>query len=341
MITIITGVPGGGKTLKTVELLDKELDAGRACFSNIDGFIDERCGISPDDWRDTPEGSFVVYDEAQKIFPSTAKVGVSEDPRIRALEMHRHTGHDIVLVTQDPALIHLNVRKLVGRHIHLHRSAGLKRATVYTWDFCVTSPNSRTEQKRADINNWFFPKKKFDRYQSATKHTHKFSLPFWPTVFLALGGLLGGVFIYSTFFRSESFAAIKQGIGAQAAPAAAPDARQRGQARPVSPNPGNEWTTAGTLPAVRGCAILTKSCRCWDGEGHQLDLNLGQCLTLANSPLPMDFSAYLSAESNSSGAGHRQDVQSSGVVVRSGSPLPPRALEGPSESEEDFEPGLE
>ena len=150
MLTLITGVPGAGKSLRAVALVQDALKAGRAVYSDIDGHNAPGVQAAPDDWRDTPEGSLVVYDEAQRKFPSTGKPGVAEDERIRALETHRHTGHDIVFITQSPALIHHHIRKLVGRHIHVHRAAGLKRATLYTWDFAVASPNDRVEQQRAD-----------------------------------------------------------------------------------------------------------------------------------------------------------------------------------------------
>lgn len=296
MITLITGVPGGGKTLKTVDLVLKELDHGRAVYTNISGFSDSRALPAPDDWRDTPEGSLVVYDEAQKIFPSSAKVGVSDDARIRALETHRHTGHDIFFVTQDPALIHLNVRKLVGRHIHLHRAMGLRRATVYTWDFAVTSPNSRVEQKRADSNNWFYPKSLFSKYQSATKHTHKFQLPVWPTVGIVVGVLFCGIFVYSTFFRASTFSTFKHGLNALEGDQSKPLAvSESGAMRAPAANGSlsSDWRDAPTLPATKGCAVLSNSCRCWDGDGHQLDLNRAQCMNLASAPLPLDFSHLL------------------------------------------------
>lgn len=297
MITLITGVPGAGKSIKTLEIVIKALDEGRAVYTNLPGFNDPRSKVSPDDWRDTPHGSLVVYDEAQQIFPSSAKKGVSEDERVRAMETHRHTGHDLIFVTQDPALLHLNVRKLVGQHMHLHRAMGLKRATVYTWDFAVSSPNSRQEQRRADVANWFHPKKLYGKIQSATIHTHKFQLPFWPTVLLVGGVLLCGVVLWSIFGRQASFAMLKGGTPGQSLNPASLTAAQLAPSEQaptgVRSVTANDWRAADVLPATRGCAVLTKSCRCWDGEGHQLDLDLAQCLNMANRPLPIDFSSLL------------------------------------------------
>ncbi len=40
------------------------------------------------DWRDTPEGSLVVYDEAQQVhlYPSNAQRGPVTDERLTAME---------------------------------------------------------------------------------------------------------------------------------------------------------------------------------------------------------------------------------------------------------------
>ena len=77
MLTLITGVPGSGKSLRAVYELKKALDAGRPCYSDIEGLNMPGVLPAPDDWRTTPEGSFIVYDEAQKRpqFASTGRPG--------------------------------------------------------------------------------------------------------------------------------------------------------------------------------------------------------------------------------------------------------------------------
>ena len=75
MITLITAVPGSGKTLHAIGLILKALSEGRAVYARIDGLLIDEVKPAPDDWRDTPEGSLVIYDEAQEIFPSNARPG--------------------------------------------------------------------------------------------------------------------------------------------------------------------------------------------------------------------------------------------------------------------------
>ncbi|EQD37260.1 Zonular occludens toxin, partial [mine drainage metagenome] len=55
--------------------MKKALDAGRPCYSDIEGLNMPGVLPAPDDWRTTPEGSFIVYDEAQKRPSSPVRVG--------------------------------------------------------------------------------------------------------------------------------------------------------------------------------------------------------------------------------------------------------------------------
>jgi len=289
MITLITGVPGSGKTLRAVWMIKAARDKGRAVYSDIDGLVPE-LGVlpAPLDWQDTPEGSLVVYDEAQKTYPSTGKPGQSQDPRIQALQTHRHTGHDIVYLTQSPTLIHHDIRKLVGCHVHVHRAAGLKRATLFTWDFAVQDPNDRREQERADSENWFYPKDLFKLYKSATIHTHKFNIPKKIAAALIVVGLI--VVYYGGRLWSNGGLSVMTSANADEKTAAVGSALAPTPSAVVSLNqPGQEWTQAPVLPRLAGCAVLTESCRCWVASGDQLALPDGQCRNLALGAIPYSF----------------------------------------------------
>lgn len=124
MIKLITGTPGSGKTLFAVSEILEEAKKGRTIYCDIDGLrIDGVMPIADDlDWRDTPEGSLVVYDEAQQndIFKA-GRGALSDNQIVKDLEIHRHTGHDIIFITQSPIFMHNHIRQLVGEHMHLHR----------------------------------------------------------------------------------------------------------------------------------------------------------------------------------------------------------------------------
>jgi Zonula occludens toxin len=183
MITLITGTPGAGKSLRALWWLvthymkvDKQDGLRRPVYTNVDGITLDVEPL-PDDWRDTPEGSVIVIDEAQKYWPSTGRPGVSQREDIRALETHRHTGHDIILVTQHPTLIDAHVRKLVGRHEHLRRALGGANAShVYSRNE-VFDVQDKSQLSNCDHQVWQFDKSLYSKYQSATLHTVKWYFP--------------------------------------------------------------------------------------------------------------------------------------------------------------------
>lgn len=186
MITLITAVPGSGKTLFAIGLIIDALNEKRPVYTNINGLVKDKFPNNhllfdaPSDWRECPHGAFVVYDEAQQphLYPANAQRGLVSDERLTDMETHRHGGYDLVFITQAPTFIHHHIRKLVGRHVHLYRSSGIQGAVRYEWSHVCDSPNDRREQQRADSVIWKFPKQHFSFYTSAVKHTHKFKLPF-------------------------------------------------------------------------------------------------------------------------------------------------------------------
>jgi len=134
VITLITGAPGAGKTAALVQLLQQFVKEGRAIF--VDGIPDLKLTHLPLDdpkrWHvDVPDGSVIVIDEVQRVWRPVA-TGAQVTPDISSLETHRHKGIEFYLITQHPNLLHANVRRLVGRHIHL-RDVGVLGRWWYEW----------------------------------------------------------------------------------------------------------------------------------------------------------------------------------------------------------------
>ena len=190
MIYLITGVPGAGKTLRAIFHILRFQKAGRTVYADIDGLAVP--GVLPgvEDWRETPDGSVVVYDECQQRFGPDKGQGRSDNPVIAAFEVHRHTGHDIVLITQHPGLLHSHIRRLVGRHEHLTRAHGWGRAMVYGRDQLIDR-FTPTAFKACDSQLWKHPKEYYALYHSASEHTHKARLP-GKLVGMGLVVLVGG-----------------------------------------------------------------------------------------------------------------------------------------------------
>jgi len=191
MITLITGTPGAGKTLYALnyvkDLSEKE---NRPVFYN--GVNDLKLPWSElaagEDWHTVPAGSIVLIDECQRVFRPRGN-GSAVPKHVEMLETHRHAGIDLVVITQHPMLIESNVRRLVGRHFHVMRNFGMKRATVHEWG----QTKEACDKSRADsIRHEFgYPAKSFEWYKSAELHTHKARIPVKIWVLLSVPFILG------------------------------------------------------------------------------------------------------------------------------------------------------
>lgn len=282
MIYLITGVPGSGKSLRTIYMILDFQKQGRTVYADIDGLNIDGVLPSPSDWTTTPEGSVVIYDECQKIFPSTGKSGVAEDSRLRALETHRHTGHDLIFITQAPTFVHHHIRKLVGKHLHCYRALGLKGCTIFSWEGVCDNPNGYHERKSADSERWSYPPKLFQYYKSATVHTHKFKMPKKLILLLitAFALIAGALFFFNKSSLASTITNDKTAtIGADSAPVV------------VNTSYNNELVNAiesakPITKSLSGCMSGTH-CRCWDTDGIFVDIPDLTCRLTASGQLAM------------------------------------------------------
>lgn len=291
MITLITAVPGSGKTLYAVSIIQNFLDEGRPVYHNINGLQVDKFEHNhllfdaPDDWTQTPDGSVVIYDECQQehLYPATGQRGQVSDRRLTAMETHRHTGHDLFFITQAPTFVHHHVRKLVGEHIHFYRGGGATRVAKYTWSHTCDSPNDRREQERADFQTWAFDKKLYPLYKSNTVHTHKFRIPRKIAVLFFLIFAIFAVSAYSFskggIFGGKSFVA--------SSPAPAVGQRLAGPAAAPQTTPYSYLDDIPTIKPVGGCISSDRACRCYLRDMTPIDLPQDQCRALIRSPVPM------------------------------------------------------
>lgn len=300
MIKLITAVPGSGKTLSAIAMIIEGLEAGRPVFTNINGLVKDKfpnnslLQEAPDDWRDTPEGSLVIYDEAQQahLYPSNAQRGKVEDERLTAMETHRHSGHDLVFITQAPTFVHHHIRKLVGEHIHLYRGRGIGGAMRYEWSHTCDSPNDRKEQERATGVFWKFPKEHFGYYTSAVMHTHKFKIPYKIVgIFVVVALILS--FVGYNLIANDGLAVLSEPVKVEA------QAEMLASARPVVKTDIYSWSAATPAVSVAGCMANhdTSKCQCYDDDGKTLALEHSQCLSILNNPLPRSVKVNQSKQS--------------------------------------------
>lgn len=186
MITLITGIPGQGKTSLLVSMmLEFEKKAERPLFvMGIPDLQIEHVVAPPvEEWTEMraspedptlqlayftfPPNSILIVDECQRLYRPRASAS-KVPPYVAALETHRHTGLDIILLTQKPKLIDINVRELVGRHIHIRN--GLLGRYLYEWPH-IADGESRLDRGEAAKRKFSPPKEAFKKYKSAEAHT--------------------------------------------------------------------------------------------------------------------------------------------------------------------------
>ena len=213
MITLITGAPGSGKTLYTIDKLIRPLigsrvvgtdDEGRpevierVVYSNINGLLLEHEVIDAEWLQNLHEhkkpGMVVVFDEVQRVWPNRV-TGSKKPPAVEYLETHRHDGIDVIIMTQNPQLLDPAVRALVGRHLHMRRVGAVGAAIVYEWDACSNALNFKSAFKKTPYR---YSKEVFKLYKSAKIHTKQSkSIPF--AVWVALAGVGAAMFMWPRF----------------------------------------------------------------------------------------------------------------------------------------------
>lgn len=204
-ITLITGVPGSGKTLKAVwdhlrpyvghvdvNVNDKgeEIKIPSVVYTNINSlqieheliegggswtfdlkkkaWVYEGNPMGLRNWHNWAKpGAKIFFDEFQKFWPPRAN-GAAVPPDIQALDTHRHMGVDFVVITQNCNNVDRHLLGLVDRHIHVRRVANMPLAVVYEWDHASRSLNYRNSMSKSP---WRYPLKAYKLYKSAELHT--------------------------------------------------------------------------------------------------------------------------------------------------------------------------
>lgn len=183
MIYLRTGLPGSGKTLRSVWEGMQAIAAGRDVYAlNVTGLDFEGTGIKQapiahlSDWQDMPSGCVLIVDECQSYLPPRG--ATSKVPHwVEALTRNRHHGIDLHLITQHPRLIDFYVRELVNYHEHLVRVEGNIGAARVFYSEGLISFRGNAPSKEAAFKLWRYPHEVFSMYKSAQVHTIKRYIP--------------------------------------------------------------------------------------------------------------------------------------------------------------------
>lgn len=307
MITLLTGVPGSGKSLKAVGLIKDFLanplkvngqEFKRTVYTNIKGLLLDHVLIDTDNMLNWPEwvkaGDVLVFDEVQQAFRPRA-MGQKVPEFIAELEVHRSKySIDFVLITQHVMLLDQNVRRLVGQHIDIRRVSGMPASMLYEWDYAAVTANRKTANS---IKPWRWNKGDFKLYHSADIHTKtKRGIP---NFILVLGVILVGA---AFFLSGRTQPMIDRLTGKSETPIKTTVTTVQGdpfglgkkddKTANTSSSPGNE-----TQPAIAaivypltdlakipkefrptGCIVKKNNCQCYDDDGAKIDVELKQCL---------------------------------------------------------------
>ena len=315
-ITLVTGLPGHGKTLWTLARMKPLADAeNRPVFHNhIDGLaIDGWVAHDADKWFDLPPNSYMVIDEARKVFPPRARAA-AQPKHVEELGEHRHMGIDLFIISQHPMQLDTELRKLVDRHFHVVRKFGTRWATVYEFPSGVQDSPEKNKQKNGVVRHeWKYPKNVFGWYKSAEVHTVKARLPLRVWMFFATMILVPVAiwFVYQRLYVQHGLgvAAAAQAASAASAPWRVAPGRVAGQgnARQADVMTEAEYL-ARFRPKIVGLAFtapvydeLTKPveavypsvcayspdfpCRCWSNRGFSLVVPRQLCEQLAKEPM--------------------------------------------------------
>lgn len=326
MITLLTGLPGNGKTLFALWYIKTKADRERreVFYHNVKDLDTAKVGnwmtFDPKKWMDLPHGSIILIDECQEIFPKQPN-GAKLPDYYEELAKHRHKGFDIYLITQHPTLIDNFARRLVGQHFHSVRKFGLQRATVYEWSACSPSPETPTSQKSAVPLKWKYPPEVFTWYKSAEVHTVKRAIPVklvLAVLFVVAIPVLGWYALDRFQQRGKPSPEASASPGAVGAPVAgfdgsvAPDKRfdpvedarnymamntPRIEGLPQTAPKYDQLTVPVRVPVPAACIQVGQaargnvSCKCYTQQGTPMDVQFNMCIEFARNGYFQDFDA--------------------------------------------------
>jgi len=183
MLFLHTGLPGHGKTLNTIKEVDAaSVDQNRPVYHhNINGLDPSKLKgewyefEDPHKWYELPDNCIIVIDECQHFF-QPRDVRKERPEHIAQFQTHRHKGYDIHLITQDFRFIDVEVRRLVGNHVHYWRPFGMTKIARYEYEKC-SDFEKVSDREFAKKTYPTLDKKFFGAYKSAVGHHVKVKLP--------------------------------------------------------------------------------------------------------------------------------------------------------------------
>jgi len=342
MINLYTGTPGAGKTAAAMSEMLGLLPESRPLF--VHGVPDLKIQHEPvfchakscqpcqdalremdniekqqvlfaEDWHLwAPDGAILFFDEVQHIYRPRAS-SVKPPESIMAFETHRHRGLDFYMVSQSPRLFDINLRQLIGRHIHIVS----KWAGRYQFEWPECSDNVKSTAG-AVKSSYKLDKKVFDLYKSASIHTKvKKKIP---TALYALAGL----FIFGSLLGYRVYASMKDSLdpldvplvdgvaGLASAPTATPDTFSSNTVisdpydlaplipgRPETAPIYSHLVVASDFPVLRACVVKesTGDCTCYTQQMTVYETDIRTCHQFVKGRIFNPYKGLLEEKANS------------------------------------------
>ena len=313
-ITLLTGSTGSGKTAHIVSQMQAitdrpffvmgipELKLPHVPVPPVSEWV-HRVPTPEDPTILAPEFTFpanaiIVIDEAQHVYRPRA-AGSKVPDIVAAFETHRHCGIDFWLITQNPALLDQNIRRLVKRHWHIHESPLGRK--LLEWSQC-RDPDSKTDRSEAIAVDYKPPKAIFDLYKSAEAHTVlKRRIPRALFVVMVAVVLFIGMAVYlGTRVKNKISPApvpeVSQQHKGQISPGGPPTSRLEQLAEnplqymtdfmprhmdyPESAPAYDAVRVVKSFPVIAGCIKTEKFCKCVSQQGTDVQVTPDRCLAI-------------------------------------------------------------
>ena len=179
MLYIRTGKPGHGKTLNTIKEVDSKASAEDRVvyYHNVTGLDTTKLKANwydfdePEKWYELPSNSIIVIDEAQFWF-GAADPRSEKPPHVVQFTLMRKEGFEVHLITQDPRLLHVDVRRIAHVHVHYWRVMKSQQLIRYENEGVIERVENHSSFKDADKSRVRIDKKMFDVYKSSNAEHH-------------------------------------------------------------------------------------------------------------------------------------------------------------------------
>jgi zona occludens toxin len=329
MISLNTGLPGHGKTLRVIWFVQRYVEAEnkrlaaeaeaagteplvrQVYYSGIKDLSLPWIECDSTKWFELPPGSIIVVDECQKVFPCLPS-GAKRPDHYTKLATHRHDGFDLFFITQQPSLLDNFARALCESHSHSVRKFGMQRATIYKWDMVQQQPRSLAAQKSALVESWSYPKEVYGYYKSAEVHTVIRRIP--PKLIFAVLFVLSMPVLFwyvLDSYQSRMKKPENAAVASSASDASLSDSASGGVAGHVDPMQDARRYVHSNTPRVEGVAHsapkydeITKPvrapvpamcikrgnrCQCYSQQATKLNMPTNMCLDIAYNGYFQEF----------------------------------------------------